>query len=175
MTTLDASLAARFMALTLGHLGREYPYKMDLVYNGPEDARPPAEHHPIFHGSFDWHSCVHGWWQVMRLARLFPDLPEAQLVRERADAMLVPDKVAGELAYLARPNSAGFSRPYGWAWLLTLHAELARHDEIISRLKEDAEKLSEHLILDSKGYFPHIQEQIRLDILAHRALMKKLE
>ena len=56
-----------------------------------------------------------------------------------------------------------------------LEAELARRDEIITRLKEDAEKLSEHLILDSKGYFPHIQEQIRLDILAHRALMKELE
>ena len=56
-----------------------------------------------------------------------------------------------------------------------LKSELARRDEIISRLKEDAEKLSEHLILDSKGYFPHIQEQIRLDILAHRALMKELE
>ena len=57
----------------------------------------------------------------------------------------------------------------------SLKAELARRDEIISRLKEDAEKLSEHLILDSKGYFPHIQEQIRLDILAHRTLMKELE
>mgnify|MGYP001187661866 CR=1 FL=1 len=56
-----------------------------------------------------------------------------------------------------------------------LNADLARRDEIIARLKEDAEKLSEHLILDSKGYFPHIQEQIRLDILAHRALMKELE
>ena len=56
-----------------------------------------------------------------------------------------------------------------------LKSELARRDEVIRKLKEDAEKLSEHLILDSKGYFPHIQEQIRLDILAHRALMKELE
>ena len=62
--------------------------------------------------------------------------------------------------------------PHAWGWT---KSELARRDEIISRLKEDAEKLSEHLILDSKGYFPHIQEQIRLDILAHRALMKELE
>jgi hypothetical protein len=36
--------------------------------------------------------------------------------------------VAGELAYLDRPMSAGFERPYGWAWLLALHAEAARHD-----------------------------------------------
>ena len=128
MNQFDGDMASRFMALTLGHLGRQYPYKMDLVLNGPEDARPPVEHHPIFHGSFDWHSCVHGWWQVMRLARVFPDAPEAAHVLALADIMLVPDKVAGERAYFERPGSAGASRPYGWAWLLTLHTELSRHD-----------------------------------------------
>ncbi|MBU6253106.1 MAG: DUF2891 family protein, partial [Alphaproteobacteria bacterium] len=100
MTQLDPTTAAHFMALTLSHLGREYPYKMDLVLMGPEDAKPPIDHHPIFHGSFDWHSCVHGWWQVLRLARLYPDLPEAAAVRARADAMLTPDKVEGERAFL---------------------------------------------------------------------------
>jgi Protein of unknown function (DUF2891) len=128
MSTLTPTLAQQFMTLTLGHLGRQYPYKMDLVLGGSEDARPPIEHHPIFHGSFDWHSCVHGWWQVMRLARLFPASPVAAEVRSRADAMLVPDKVAGELAYFARPYGGTASRPYGWAWLLALHQELAQHD-----------------------------------------------
>ena len=128
MTLLTQDIAGRFATLTLSHLGKRYPFKMDLVLNGPEDAREPADHHPIFHGSFDWHSCVHGWWQVMRLMRLFPDLPEATAIRARADAMLVPDKVAGERAYLARPMSSGFERPYGWAWLLALHQELALHD-----------------------------------------------
>lgn len=128
MTLLTPDIADRFATLTLSHLGRRYPYKMDLVMSGPEDARSPDEHHPIFHGSFDWHSCVHGWWQVMRLMRLFPDMAQAGAIRARADAMLVPDKVAGELAYLHRPLSAGFERPYGWAWALALHDELARHD-----------------------------------------------
>jgi hypothetical protein len=36
--------------------------------------------------------------------------------------------VAGELAYLARPGSAGFERPYGWGWLLALHREAECHD-----------------------------------------------
>jgi hypothetical protein len=128
MTLLTPDIASRFAALTLSHLGREFPFKMDLVLNGPQDARPPREHHPIFHGSFDWHSCVHGWWQVMRLMRLFPDMAQAPAIRARADAMLTPAHVAGERAYLTRPMSAGFERPYGWAWLLALHAELDRHD-----------------------------------------------
>ena len=125
---LGPELATRFMALTLGHLERRYPYKLDLVLAGPEDAVEPHILHPVFHGSFDWHSCVHGWWQVLRLARRFPGLPEASQVRARADAMLVADKFAGELAFLARPTATGFERPYGWAWLLALHGEAERHD-----------------------------------------------
>jgi hypothetical protein len=39
------------------------------------------------------------------------------------------NKVAAELAYLERPLSRGFERPYGWAWLLQLHLEATRHGE----------------------------------------------
>ena len=128
MTHLTPAIASQFARTTLSHLGKPYPYKMDLVLNGPEDACVPSAFHPIFHGSFDWHSCVHGWWQIMRLARLFPDMPETAAIYARANEMLVPEKVAGERAFLDRPMSAGFERPYGWAWLLALHAELERHD-----------------------------------------------
>lgn len=128
MTHLTAQHAARFMALTIGHLTREFPHKLDHVLDGPEDARPPRELHPIFFGSFDWHSCLHGWWQVLRLARLYPDLPEAARVRALADEMLTAENFAVETAYLARPSARGFERPYGWAWALALHAEMVQHD-----------------------------------------------
>jgi len=36
--------------------------------------------------------------------------------------------VAGECAYLDRPGARGFERPYGWAWLLKLAAELALYE-----------------------------------------------
>ncbi|HEY0315460.1 MAG TPA: DUF2891 domain-containing protein [Sphingomonas sp.] len=128
MPKITIDTASRFARLTLGHIGQEYPNLLMHMLAGPEDARTPSDLHPIFYGSFDWHSCVHGWWQLLRLRRLFPDLPEAGDIVARADAMLVPDKVAGELAYLARPTTRGFERPYGWAWLLALHGEAARHD-----------------------------------------------
>ncbi|MGU3392345.1 DUF2891 domain-containing protein [Sphingomonas sp. M1A8_2b] len=123
--TLDRTTAARFAALTLGHLTREWPYKLDQVLTGPGDLALPKTLHPVFHGSFDWHSCVHGWWQVMRLARLYPDMAEAAKVEALADQMLVPALVAGEVAYLDRPSTGSFERPYGWGWLLALHDELA--------------------------------------------------
>jgi hypothetical protein len=150
-TILTAAHASHFAQLTLGHLGREYPNKLDHMLNGPDDAQTPSALHPVFYGSFDWHSCVHGWWQVMRLLRLFPEIPEAEAIRARADAMLVPEKIAGEIAYLARPLSLGFERPYGWGWLLALQHELALHEgqdwaEALAPLAEMfAQRFEEHL------------------------------
>ena len=126
--TLDQDDAARFARLTLTHIGQEWPAKLDHVMIGAHDVAGPAALHPIFHGSFDWHSCVHGWWQLLTIARLHPDLREAADIRALADTMLTPANVAGELAYLSRPASAGFERPYGWAWALALHDEAARHE-----------------------------------------------
>ena len=126
---LTSETAARFAEAALGHLTREYPHKLDHVMDGPEDVLGPRALHPIFFGSFDWHSCVHGYWTLLRIRRLFPELPQARRIAELAEEMLTADKVAGELDYLDRPYSGGFERPYGWAWLLALHREAARHED----------------------------------------------
>jgi hypothetical protein len=157
---LTANLAQRFATLTLGHLGRPWPYKLDHVMAGPEDVLAPAVLHPIFHGSFDWHSCVHGWWQVMRLLRRFPNLPQAGAICTRADDMLVPAKVAGELAYLARPASAGFERPYGWGWLLALHNELAQHESL--HWAQALEPLARAFATRFHAYLPRLTYPIRV-------------
>jgi hypothetical protein len=129
MTRLTPESAARFAEIALGHVTREYPHKLDHVMDGPEDVAGPRELHPIFFGSFDWHSCVHGWWLMLRVRRLFPDLAVARRVEALAHEMLTPENVAGERAYLDRAYTGGFERPYGWAWLLTLHREAQRqHD-----------------------------------------------
>ncbi|MEA3058536.1 MAG: hypothetical protein QOF34_1351 [Sphingomonadales bacterium] len=122
-------MASSMARIALGHVAREYPHKLDHVLASDEDALPPRALHPIFFGSFDWHSCVHGWWTLLTLRRLFPHGGEAEAIRRLADATFTADKVAAELAYLERPLSRGFERPYGWAWLLCLHLEAARHKE----------------------------------------------
>jgi hypothetical protein len=123
---LTPDLASRLAAVALGHVTREYPNKLDHVLTGPADMLSPSALHPIFHGSFDWHSCVHGHWLLASLYRRFPHI-EAEGIRDLLDSQFKPEKVAGELAYLKRPESRGFERPYGWAWLLMLAAELERH------------------------------------------------
>jgi hypothetical protein len=129
MGALNAEMASNMARIALGHVTREYPHKLDHVLLGDRDALPPHVLHPIFFGSFDWHSCVHGWWSLLTLRRLFPEIGEAAEVERLADASFTPERVATELAYLDRPLSGGFERPYGWAWLLQLHIEATRHSD----------------------------------------------
>ncbi|MDI4236702.1 DUF2891 domain-containing protein [Bradyrhizobium sp. Arg237L] len=127
MTTsrLTREHAANFSGIALGHVRREYPNNVDHALAEPADARTPSQLHPIFYGSYDWHSCVHSYWMLARLLRRFPDLAAASEIHALFDAQFVPDKVAAECAYFGRPTARGFKRPYGWAWLLKLATELA--------------------------------------------------
>jgi hypothetical protein len=118
--------AEKLAAIALGHVGREYPSKLDHVLLSDADAATPRALHPIFFGSFDWHSCVHAYWMLARLRRRFPGSPIAARIDAQFRAAFTQDNIAGELAYLQRPHSGGFERPYGWAWLLMLVAELSR-------------------------------------------------
>jgi hypothetical protein len=125
--TLTPELASHFARITLGHVTREYPYKPDHVLNGPQDLQTPRALHPIFYGSFDWHGCILGYWLLSNVFRRFPTLAETRSIREVFDAHFTREKVAAELAYLGRPYSGPFERPYGWGWLLFLAAELKAH------------------------------------------------
>jgi hypothetical protein len=117
---LTEELAARFAAIALGHVTREYPHALTHVLDGPRDVRSPRDLHPVFYGSFDWHSCVHAYWMLARLLCLFSGMAPAADIRALFDAQLTPDAVDGECAYLHRPAARGFERPYGWAWFLKL-------------------------------------------------------
>lgn len=128
MSDLTPELAARLADIAMGHVAREYPYAEVHVVNGPGDIASPREHHPIFYGSFDWHSCVHSHWLLACVLRLHPALAQSARIRGHFDQAFAAGKVASELAYLDRPASAGFERPYGWAWFLKLAAELHAHD-----------------------------------------------
>ncbi|MDB4885764.1 MAG: hypothetical protein JWN79_1202 [Gemmatimonadetes bacterium] len=126
--SLTPALASRFAGLALAHVSREYPNKLDHVLRDAGDVRAPHALHPVFYGSFDWHSCVHGWWLLATVLRRFPALPEREAIVALFDERLTAANVAVEVEYLASPMRAGFERPYGWAWLLMLDAELRRHE-----------------------------------------------
>jgi hypothetical protein len=156
---LNETVAATLARIALGHVTREYPHKLDHVLDGPTDARTPRDLHPMFFGSFDWHSCVHGWWLLLRLLRQFPDHAAAAETRALAAQIFTPEQATAELAYLAAPSSRGFERPYGWAWLLALHAEAARHAD--SRCADVLAPLAAAFAQRTHAYLPLLTYPIR--------------
>src|SRR5579859_6965193 len=93
---LTPELASKFASLALAHLTREYPNKLTHSLEGPHDVQGPRALHPIFYGSYDWHSCVHGYWLVLRVLERYPALPEAERIVATVDAHFTEANVAGE-------------------------------------------------------------------------------
>ncbi|MDP5226959.1 MULTISPECIES: DUF2891 family protein [Arthrobacter] len=124
--TLFPDAAAHCAAVVLDNLGRAYPYASHHVERSREDLHTPAELHPAFHTSFDWHSCVHMHWLgasvVEAAANGEAELPEGvqEQLRAALEANLTEENLAVEAAYLL--DNPSWERPYGWAWLLRLAA-----------------------------------------------------
>src|SRR5262245_15483703 len=127
--TLTPKQASAFARLALKGIQKEFPNKPGHVLNDVADHKTPRELHPAFYGCFDWHSSVHGHWMLVRLLRLFPDLPEKQQIRAALVAHLTARNLQVEADYFNQPNRQSFERTYGWAWLLKLAEELHTWDD----------------------------------------------
>ena len=121
---LTASLASAFAQVALANVQREYPRHVSHLLSGPHQELSPRKLHPAFYGSYDWHSAVHMHWLLVRVLRLHPDQKDVVAVLDRH---LAPNPLAAELRYFESPAGRTFERPYGWAWLLELQAELLRY------------------------------------------------
>lgn len=163
--TLDAALAARFADIALANVVREYPAKPDHVLGGDGDLRAPRILHPSFHGSFDWHSCVHMHWLLVHVRRRHPSLPRRVDIDSVLDRHLSRDAVAAECAYLSRPDAQSFERTYGWAWLLKLAGELALSADADARgWSANLAPLAQAFVARFLGYLPKADYPIRYGI-----------
>jgi hypothetical protein len=154
--------ASAFARLALKGLQKEYPNKPADVLNAAKDVRPPREAHPAFYGCFDWHSSVHGHWLLVRLLRLFPDLPEAKRARAVLGEHLTAKNLRAEADSFARPNAQSFERPYGWAWLLKLAEELHGWDDPDGReWAKNLKPLTDVLVARYLAFFPKQTYPIR--------------
>jgi hypothetical protein len=166
MSSLSAETAAAFAHIALGHVGREYPNKLDHVLDGPGHALEPHALHPIFFGSFDWHSCVHGYWTLATVLRRYPDIGGANTIRALFDEAFTAEKVEGECVYLRRPSTRGFERPYGWGWLLKLQAELLTHNEPWGRTLQP---LADMIVQRFTDYLPRAAYPVRAGVHSNTA------
>lgn len=118
---LSPELAGRLARIAAANVVRAYPHKLDHLLDVPGAVPDHRRLHPAFYGSYDWHSAVHMHWLLARIARLAASA-EIDLLLDRH---LSAEALAAELAYFNSPAGRTFERPYGWAWLLKLQAELA--------------------------------------------------
>ncbi len=128
LTPLARADALRLADTALAAVRQRFPHKLDHLILHEDDRPAPAHIHPLFDGSYDWHSSVHMHWSLLRLLRRQPDLPQAAQIVAHFDARFTPALVAVERDYAAQPQRGSFERPYGWAWLLALQAELDAPD-----------------------------------------------
>ena len=160
---LDAAAAGRFATLALECVHQEYPNKISHVLTTDQDVAPPRELTPAFFGCFDWHSAVHGHWLLTRLARVYPDAEFAPLARAAIGQSLTPDKIQGEVRYLAGDGRISFERPYGLAWLLQLAAELREWDDPEARTwSATLEPLERLAALRIREWLPKLTHPIRV-------------
>lgn len=154
--------ASHFAQLPLRCMQQPYPYKTGVVFSDSMLIAPPATYHPAFYGCFDWHSSVHGHWMLVRLLKLFPDLPEASEIRQKLAENLSAAHIVVEKRLFQGLN-ASFERTYGWAWLLQLQAELNTWDDPLGRtLSQNLQPLSTLISESYRSYLPKMNYPIRV-------------
>lgn len=163
--TLNEQTASGFARLAFHCIQKEYPNKLDHVMNDEGEVKSPKTLHPAFYGCFDWHSCVHGHWMLVRLLKLFPGLPEAKEIRMAIDKNLSVQNIKVEVQYLDQPNRKSFERTYGWAWLLKLADELRSWDDPDGRRwSKNLEPLAHAIVNNYLNFLPKQTYPIRTGV-----------
>ncbi|MCP3801754.1 DUF2891 domain-containing protein [Allokutzneria sp. A3M-2-11 16] len=121
---LDDDTAARLLSVALENVLRDHPVHWTHLISSDEELVPQSALHPVFARSYDWHSCVHQTWLIVRLLRTRPALAEAARAADVLDSLLTVEGCEKEAEFFRGPHGGYWERPYGWAWLFVLDAEL---------------------------------------------------
>jgi hypothetical protein len=148
--------ASHLASLPLKCIEQQFPNKTGHTSNSDSDhVLLPKQLHPAFYGCFDWHSCVHGHWMLVKLLKLFPDLPEAASIRRVINTTITEENIFKETRYFELPLTASWERTYGWAWLLKLDQELLNwNDEDGKRWHKALQPLTQKIVTTWMKYLP---------------------
>lgn len=163
-TEISADLSERFTRLALDCVQQEFPNKISRTTDTAVEIGRPQDLFPVFYGCFDWHSAVHGHWLLVRQLRVGPqDAAWRAEAIAKLDANITPENVAGELANFRRAARGSWERPYGWAWVLQLTAELREYDDPhAKRWLAALEPLEADIVQATKDWLPKLAYPIRL-------------
>ncbi|MEM6644344.1 MAG: DUF2891 domain-containing protein [Bacteroidota bacterium] len=159
---LDEEAAEKLVELPLACVEQKYPYRLGQTLGDSTELQAPKELHPIFYGCFDWHSAVHGYWSMVKLLSLFPEIEQEAQIRQVLTRSITTAKVQTELQYFYPKHNRSFERTYGWAWLLKLSAELKKWDDPLgAELAEILKPLTAHIASAFMEFLPKLVYPIR--------------
>jgi hypothetical protein len=97
-------------------------------------------------------------------------MPEGEAITLLFNHQFVEEKIASELAYLARPESRTWERPYGWAWALMLAAELLRNESGEGvRWSRTLAPLADEIVKRFRTYLPLADYPVRAGVHSNTA------
>lgn len=168
---LDAARALELSAMPLSCVDHPHPrpntppYLWDATYT-PVDSFETTR---AFYGCYDWHSAVNSTWTLVKLLKLFPDLPTGPAIREQLDRHLGASNIAGEVEFFKQAGR--FELPYGYAWLLRLQGELKSWDDPDARrwasnLQPLASLMSGRMV----AYLDTLERPVRVGVHSNTAM-----
>lgn len=161
--TFTLAEANKLIELPLHCVGTEYPYKPGETLESKQDLVEPASVHPIFYGCFDWHSAVHGYWSMVTLLQQFPEMENAEEVRNLLKAKITAGNVEIETAFFQKEINKSFERTYGWAWLLKLSQTLHNLDDPMAKeLEQNLKPLADLIVARYMEFLPKLNYPIRV-------------
>lgn len=160
---LNIAQARQLMTMPLQCINTEYPNKLNQVIGSDTDLKSPKVLHPAFYGCFDWHSSVHGHWSLVFLLKRFPDLPEADSIKQKLLDNISKENILAEIAYFEGEHNTTYERTYGWAWLLKLAEEIKTwEDPMATRLDENLQPLTDLIAEKYLEFLPKLVYPIRV-------------
>ena len=159
---LNIEEANRLTKLPLHCINTEYPNRLSQTLGSAEDLRSPSELHPAFYGCFDWHSSVHGHWTLVSILKNFPDVEDADNIKQRLLQNISKENIETEITYFLGEHNKTHERTYGWAWLLKLAEELHTWDNEIARtLEQNLQPLTDLIIAKYLEFLPKLNYPLR--------------
>jgi len=160
---LNLQEANRLAQLPLGCMDTEYPNRLSQTLGSNDDLKSPKILHPAFYGCFDWHSSVHGHWSLVSLLKQFPNIDNAEDIKQKLLQNMSEANINTEVAYFYGEHNKSYERTYGWAWLLKLAEELHTwDDETAKQLEKNLQPLTDLIVGKYMEFLPKLNYPIRV-------------
>jgi len=160
---LNIEEAFRLVQLPLQCKKNEYPNKLSQTLGSEDDLLSPKTLHPSFYGCFDWHSSVHGHWSLVNLLRKFPELKNAENIKNELLESVSKNNILTEVDFFNGKHNKSFERTYGWAWLLKLAEELHKWNDPISiELENNLQPLTDIIVEKYIQFLPKLNYPLRV-------------